>query len=135
MGINALLNKLLFRIRSGEYVPLGKNVVIIGGGNTAMDTARSVRRLLGDSGMVTILYRRRISDMPADDHEIKDVLNEGIEVIELVSPLEVFIKDGKVKALKLEKMRISGIDKKGRGSVVRIPDSVFEMETDWRRTA
>ncbi len=121
---------LLFKIKKGEKVELGKKVVIIGGGNTAMDTARSVKRLLGDSSLVTILYRRRIADMPADDHEIKDVIKEGIEVVELVSPLEILIKNNRVSAIKLEKMKISNIDKKGRGSVIRIHDSEFEMQVD-----
>ncbi len=120
----------LFRLRNGEDVDLGRKVAIIGGGNTAMDTARSVRRLLGHSGNVSILYRRRIADMPADDHEIMDVLNEGIEVIELVSPKEIAVKNGKVVGIKLEKMRVYGIDKKGRGIVIKEPDSDFVLKVD-----
>ena len=121
---------LLFKIKKKEKLEFGKNVVIIGGGNTAMDIARSIRRLVSDSGTVTVLYRRRISDMPADEYEIKEVVKEGILIKELVSPLEIYVKDGRVSGIKLENMRVSGIDKSGRGSVSRIPDSVFEMKID-----
>jgi len=90
MGLNqkGVLDPLdfLFDVKNNTDSGIGKNVVIIGGGNTAMDAARTAYRLVGKNGKVTIIYRRTIKQMPADLGEIKAVIEEGIEIIELVSP-------------------------------------------------
>ena len=70
-------------------VKIGPNVAIIGGGNSAMDAARTALRLVGENGKVTIVYRRTVAQMPADKEEIKAVIEENVEVKELHQPLEI----------------------------------------------
>ena len=81
--------EFLFRARKGEKTGIGKRVVIIGGGNTAMDAARTAYRLAGEDGRVTVVYRRTVNEMPADQGEIKAVIEEGMEIIELAAPEKV----------------------------------------------
>jgi len=122
--------KFLFDVKSGNKTGIGKNVAIIGGGNTAMDAARTAFRLVGKDGKVTILYRRTIMEMPADHGEIKAVLDEGMEVKELVLPTKVITEKGKVQALQCIKMKLQNIDNSGRPKPVKIPDSEFELPFD-----
>ena len=122
--------EFLFNVKSRRRSGIGKNVVIIGGGNTAMDAARTAYRLVGKDGKVTIVYRRTINEMPADDGEIKAVIQEGVKIIELTAPLKVINKNGHVRALLCSKMELRGVDRKGRPSPVRIEGSDFEVECD-----
>ncbi|PLX05900.1 MAG: hypothetical protein C0596_15475 [Marinilabiliales bacterium] len=96
----------LFNAKEHKDTGIGENVVIIGGGNTAMDAARTAYRLVGKDGKVTIVYRRTINEMPADQGEIKAVIEEGMEIIELVSPEKVIAENGKVKAILCSKMKL-----------------------------
>ncbi len=129
---HGVLNPLnfLFNVKSGKKIEIGNTIVIIGGGNTAMDAARTAYRLTGKEGKVTIVYRRTIKQMPAEYNEIKDVLDEGIEIIELVSPLEVISKSGSVSALKCIKMKLGEKDASGRARPVEIEGSEFEIPCD-----
>ncbi len=120
----------LFRVKQGKGVTIGKNVVIIGGGNTAMDAARTAFRLVGIEGKVSIVYRRTFNEMPADQGEIKAVLDEGIEILELVAPEKIIQKNGRVEALSCCKMELKGVDSKGRPSPVKIKNSEFEISCD-----
>jgi putative selenate reductase len=122
--------KFLFDIRQGNRPVIGNKVVIIGGGNTAMDAARTAWRLVGEKGKVIIIYRRTISEMPADQGEIKAVLEEGVEIIELAAPEKIIQKNGKVKALLCSRMELKRIDSKGRPSPVKIRGSEFEINCD-----
>lgn len=128
-GVVEPLN-FLFNVKQGKESGIGKNVVIIGGGNTAMDAARTAYRLVGKDGNVTIVYRRTINEMPADQGEIKAVLEEGVEIIELVAPEKVISKEGRVKALLCSKMELKGVDSKGRPTPVKISGSEFEISCD-----
>lgn len=120
----------LFNVKKGEPTGIGQNVVIIGGGNTAMDAARTAYRLVGRTGKVTIVYRRTISEMPADQGEIKAVLEEGMQIIELVAPEKILSEKGKVTALLCSKMELSGLDSSGRPKPVKIAGSEFEIACD-----
>ncbi|MCD4792000.1 MAG: putative selenate reductase subunit YgfK [Bacteroidales bacterium] len=127
-----VLNPLdfLFNVKSGNTTKIGKNVIIIGGGNTAMDAARTAYRLVGETGKVTIVYRRTIKQMPAEYKEIKDVTDEGIEIVELVSPLEVKQENGKLTSLKCIRMKLGEKDESGRARPVEIKGSEFEITCD-----
>ncbi|QKG79899.1 putative selenate reductase subunit YgfK [Tenuifilum thalassicum] len=118
----------LIGVKSGEIKDIGKQVVIIGGGNTAMDAARTAHRLVGPDGEVTVVYRRTINEMPADEGEIKAVIAEGVEIIELASPEKVIAENGKVKALLCSKMKLEGTDSKGRPKPVKLEGSEFQIE-------
>ena len=128
-GVIEPLN-FLFKVRQGKEHGIGKNVVIIGGGNTAMDAARTAFRLVGKKGKVTIVYRRTINEMPADQGEIKAVLDEGIKILELVAPEKIIQKNDHVEALSCCKMELKGFDSKGRPSPVKIKGSGFEIICD-----
>ena len=120
----------LFKVKNGDNNGIGKNVVILGGGNTAMDAARTAYRLVGDNGKVTIVYRRTIKQMPADQGEIKAVIAEGIDILELTSPLKVNGINGKIESLSCYRMKLGEKDESGRARPVKIPDSDFELEVD-----
>jgi putative selenate reductase len=122
--------EFLFRTRQGEKTGIGKRVVIIGGGNTAMDAARTAYRLAGEDGRVTIIYRRTVNEMPADQGEIKAVIEEGMEIIELTSPEKVLQNEGRVTGLLCCRMELKGFDKAGRPAPVKIEGSAFEIPCD-----
>lgn len=129
--------EFLFNVKKGKEtclptgrLEIGKNVVIIGGGNTAMDAARTAYRMVGNEGKVTIVYRRTLNEMPADQGEIKAVLEEGMEIIELAGPEKVIQENGKVKALVCSKMELKDSDSSGRPRPVEIKGSEFEITCD-----
>jgi NADPH-dependent glutamate synthase beta subunit-like oxidoreductase len=117
----------LNRINSGEKIDLGKRVVVIGGGDTAIDAARISIRLGAE---VTILYRRTRNEMPAIEEEIDEALNEGIDIQYLAAPTEI-IKDGnRVNKIKAIRMELGEPDDSGRRRPVPIDGSEFEIELD-----
>ncbi len=120
----------LFDARQSKSTEIGKNVVIIGGGNTAMDAARTAWRLVGENGKVTVVYRRTVNEMPADQGEIKAVLNEGVEIIELTAPEKVLETNGRVRGLLCSRIELKGIDSSGRPVPVKITGSEFEIPCD-----
>ena len=122
--------EFLFELKKGKSINLGKNIAVIGGGNTAMDVARTALRVSGEGGKVTIIYRRSIKEMPADQDEIKAVLDEGIKIVELVDPVKINTKNNKVVFLTLIKMRLEGKDSSGRPKPVKIINSEFDINFD-----
>lgn len=110
-------------------VAKGKNVCVIGGGNVAMDAARSALRLGADT--VKIVYRRSVEELPARAEEVHHAEEEGVEFLFLTSPKEYLSDDqGRVRAMVCEKMELGQPDASGRRSPVRIPNSEFELKTD-----
>ena len=102
-------------------------VAIIGGGNTAIDAARTAIRL--GAAEVHILYRRTIEDMPADIREIRDAIEEGIKIHTLVAPLEFEGKD-KVELIKCVKMELKGFDRSGRKVPTVMKGSEYDFAVD-----
>jgi formate dehydrogenase major subunit len=118
----------LSRINCGERPEVGESVVVIGGGNTAVDSARCARRSGAD---VSILYRRSRSEMPAVEREIEDALEEGVQLVELVAPLAVRRQaDGRVAAVMVQRMRLGERDASGRRRPVAVAGSEFEIKAD-----
>lgn len=95
----------------------GKRVLVVGGGNTAMDVARAARRIQDGFGSVVVVYRRRVADMPAEVEEIQAALAEGVIFAELMSPVEVVVAAGQVGGLRVRKMKVAGKDSSGRMQV------------------
>lgn len=93
-------------------VPVGKNVVVIGGGNSAIDAARTALRLGAEK--VTVVYRRSREAMPAYEEEIEEAELEGIELKLLTAPVEVLYEDKRVTGLKCVPMRLGEFDRSGR---------------------
>mgnify|MGYP001316076819 CR=1 FL=1 len=112
----------------GEEARLGNRVVVVGGGNTAIDTARTARRL--GSQNVTIVYRRTRAEMPANDWEIEEALEEGVELEVLAQPVEVLSEDGHISAVRCVRMRLGEPDASGRRRPIPIEDSEFEIPCD-----
>ncbi|MBK9966467.1 MAG: FAD-dependent oxidoreductase [Holophagales bacterium] len=111
----------------GRTVEIGLNVVVIGGGSTAFDAARTVLRL--GAQKVTVLYRRQVEDMPADPREINEAREEGIEILPLVAPVE-FLGNGHVTGVKCVKMELKGFDDGGRRKPRTVAGSEFVVEAD-----
>jgi len=110
-------------------VPFGKNVAIIGGGNTAMDSVRTAKRLGAERAM--IIYRRSEEEMPARIEEVKHAKEEGIEFMTLHNPLEYFgDENGRVKQMKLQKMELGEPDASGRRKPVAIPGATELIDVD-----
>ncbi|MBN2814816.1 MAG: FAD-dependent oxidoreductase, partial [Bacteroidales bacterium] len=107
----------------------GKNVAVIGGGNTAMDSVRTAKRLGAERAM--IIYRRSFAEMPARKEEIRHAQEEGIEFLNLQAPIEYFAdENGRVNRMRLQRMELSEPDASGRRKPVPIPGSTYEMDTD-----
>ncbi|MFB0535170.1 MAG: putative selenate reductase subunit YgfK [Anaerolineae bacterium] len=118
----------LDRVRRGERVDLGHRVLVIGGGNSAMDAARTARRLA--SGPVTVVYRRTRREMPAIEEEIEEVLAEGVSLEELASPTRVVLKDGRVAALECIRNELGEVGEDGRRRPIPVEGSEFQIEAD-----
>ncbi len=106
---------------------LGTEVIVIGGGNSAIDAARTSKKFLKNSGTVTVVYRRTKDLMPADTKEIKEMLDEGVKLVELAAPKRILIKDGSVKGLECIKMGLSEKDDSGRRKPVEIQGTEFVL--------
>jgi len=107
----------------------GKKVVVIGGGNVAMDSARTALRLGAER--VTVVYRRTEQEMPARAEEVHHALEEGVNIRTLVSPVEFLGSEaGWVQAVRCNRMRLGEPDESGRCRPVPIPGDRVEIETD-----
>ena len=120
--VNALKFLRDFKANDGK-LNIGKNVVVIGGGNTAMDTARAAKRTEGVEH-VYLVYRRTKRYMPAAEDELLEVLEEGVEFKELLSPVSL---DG--GRLLCKKMKLGQMDASGRAGVTETAD-VIEVPAD-----
>ncbi|MBC7170277.1 FAD-dependent oxidoreductase, partial [Candidatus Bipolaricaulota bacterium] len=118
----------LRRVRRGDPVSVGPRVVVVGGGNVAMDAARAAARLARRP--VTVAYRRSRGEMPADREELEELLREGNEVLELVQPVEVVRGGGAVVALRLVRTRLGEPGPDGRRGFVTVPGSEFDLPAD-----
>ncbi|MCU4165855.1 NADPH-dependent glutamate synthase [Carboxylicivirga caseinilyticus] len=107
----------------------GKNVAVIGGGNTAMDSVRTAKRLGADRAM--IIYRRSMEEMPARVEEIKHAQEEGIEFMTLTNPVEYFADEkGKVSRMRVQKMELGEPDASGRRRPVPMEGSEYDIDVD-----
>ena len=110
-------------------VTLGKRVAVIGGGNTAMDSVRTARRLGAERAM--IIYRRSEEEMPARLEEVKHAKEEGVEFLTLHNPVEYIADEqGRVKQVVLQKMELGEPDASGRRSPVAIPGATETIDID-----
>ena len=107
----------------------GRNVAVIGGGNTAMDAVRSAKRLGAEHAY--LVYRRSRKEMPARLEEVDHAEEEGIEFLLLAAPVAIFGDDrSRVRAIRLERMELGPPDDSGRRSPVPIPGSEFEIDVE-----
>jgi len=117
--------EFLNKINSGEKVEVGDKVLVVGGGDTAIDAARVSKRLGAD---VTIVYRRTRKEMPAIEEEIVGAEEEEIKIEFLAAPINFEKNDGLVTKMKCQKMELGEPDESGRRRPVPIPDSFFVLD-------
>lgn len=115
-------------IALGNPMEIGKNVAVVGGGNTAMDACRSAVRLGAEN--VYVIYRRTRNEMPAEDIEIEEALEEGVEFKFLTNPDEYIGENGKVTKVKLQVMELGEPDASGRRSPVPVEGKFEELDVD-----
>ena len=109
-------------------INIGHNVLVVGGGNTAMDSCRTARRL---GGNVTLVYRRSEKEMPARLEEVKHAKEEGIKFMTLHNPIEYIAdENGAVKQVRLQEMRLGEPDESGRRSPEPILGAIKTMDID-----
>lgn len=127
-GNNKVISGLdfLYKVSNHEKISIGEEVVVIGGGNTAIDAARTAKRMGAD---VTLVYRRTREEMPAEIEEIKEAENEGIK-IQLLQNIKSVKSNSKHKlAVEFVNMRLGEFDRSGRRRPVEIETSSFVKET------
>lgn len=137
----------LNRIKSGAKVEIGNNVVVIGGGDSAVDAARVSLRLgsnetktaldsarvtkrISESANVTLLYRRTKNEMPAIRQDVEEAENEGIHFEYLAAPVEFITEGGRATAVKCIRMKLGEPDSSGRRAPVPIEGSEFTINAD-----
>lgn len=129
-------NEILTRINlmksyeNGASTPiyLGENIVVVGGGNVACDAARSLRRF---GKKVTLMYRRSKDELPARKEEVKHLLDEGIELLELTNPVKVLVDgDFNVTGLEVVSMEFTEVGSDGRRGVKRVENSNHVVDCD-----
>jgi len=117
--------QFLNKVNSGETVDLGDKVIVIGGGDTAIDAARVARRLGANT---TILYRRTIDEMPAIDEEIEGAKEEGVTIEFLAAPVKIHRANGEATGMSCIRMELGEPDASGRRRPVPIEGSEFDVE-------
>lgn len=119
---------MAFKENSDTSIKVGKSVTVIGGGNVAMDAARTARRY---GSKVDVIYRRTKNELPARDEEIENAIEEGINFHYLSAPVEIIGDENKeVSKIKCIKMELGEEDSSGRKSPIPIENSEFIIDTD-----
>jgi heterodisulfide reductase subunit A-like polyferredoxin len=120
--------EFLRKVNLGEKVTVGKKVTVIGGGNAAIDAARTVLRMGADT--VTIVYRRSLNEMPANPEEIEEAVEEGVNIEFLTNPKKFIGKNGSLTGMECYRMKLGEPDESGRRRPIAIEGSEFVIETD-----
>jgi NADH-quinone oxidoreductase subunit F len=126
-GVQGAL-EFLRQVNMSHTVPVQKRVAVVGGGNSAVDAARTVKRM--GAREVHILYRRRIEDMPAQGGEIREAQEEGISIHPLVIPIEIAGSKGEVKEVICQRMDLGDFDSGGRRRPMPVSNSIFSLKAD-----
>ncbi len=127
-GVDFLLRINHDYIDRGIPMSLGEKMVVVGGGNVAMDCARSALRM--GVNEVHLVYRRSRKEMPADHEEIEAAMDEGVVFHFLTNPTKIIVKDGKIEGVEAVKMSLGEPDETGRSKVMPIADSEFIIKTN-----
>ena len=124
--------EFLNRVNSGEALPVGEKVMVVGGGDTAIDAARVSKRL---GASVTLLYRRTRQEMPAIKAEIDGAIEEGVQIEFLAAPVEILTAEGKATGVRCIRMELGEPDASGRRRPVPKPGSEFVLDVSTVITA
>lgn len=115
-------------VNMGNIPEIGKNVAVVGGGNTAMDACRTAVRCGAEN--VYVIYRRTRAEAPAEDIEIEEAIEEGVKFLFLTNPDEIIGKNGKVKSIKLQIMELGEPDASGRRKPVPVEGEFKTLDVD-----
>jgi len=118
---------ILDRINSGDKPRIGKEIIVIGGGNTAMDVARSALRL---GSRVIVAYRRTRAEMPAIEDEIREAEEEGVRFEFLLLPVKISVLKNRRIRVKFQRMRLRGWDQSNRHKAIPIKGEFLTLEAD-----
>ncbi len=124
--------EFLRRVNGGERTEPGKHVVVVGGGNTAMDVARCARRAGSE---VTVVYRRTMNEMPAIADEVEEAEREGVQFRYLASPKEIIRDGSNLSKVIFQEMELGEPDESGRRRPVPVEGKTFAMDVDTLFTA
>ena len=119
---------MLCDVNLGNRPDLGKNVAVVGGGNVAMDACRTAVRLGAEN--VYVIYRRTRAEAPAEDLEIEEAIEEGVQFKWLTNPAEIIGENGKVTKIKLQVMELGEPDASGRRSPVPVEGKFEILDVD-----
>ena len=114
--------------RTGDAPQIGRRIGIIGGGDVAMDCARTARRLT--DGEVTVFYRRTRKEMPAQDEELCDLFDEGGRLVELAAPHSLKVAEDRLSCVVMEKMELGAADESGRRRPQVVAGAEYEVALD-----
>ena len=123
----------LERVNDGTTTSLDGTVAVIGGGNSAIDASRAAIRL--GASRVQVLYRRDRDQMPAFPQEVEAAIAEGVELVCLVAPVGLALQEGRLRAVRLQRMRLGPVDASGRPRPVPIEGEELTLEVDLLLTA
>jgi formate dehydrogenase major subunit len=114
-------------VTAGNPAPIGKRALVIGGGNTAMDVARSAIRLGAE---VEVVYRRTRDEMPAIKDEVEEAMTEGAKFTFLAAPVAIIRKNGSFAGIRVQRMKLGEPDESGRRRPVPVEGSEYEIAGD-----
>ena len=122
-------NNLMKSYNDGSDTPImhAKKTVVVGGGNVAMDAARTAKRLGAD---VTVVYRRTENELPARREEVEHAMEEGIVFKFLTNPVKINGEDGWVKSVRCQQMELSEPDESGRARPIPVEGSEYDIDAD-----
>lgn len=120
--------EFLQQVALGNAPEIGKSVAVVGGGNTAMDACRTAVRLGAEN--VYVIYRRTRAEMPAEDVEIEEAMEEGVQFRFLTNPAEITGENGSVQAIRLQVMELGEPDASGRRAPVPVEGKFETIEVD-----
>ncbi len=119
--------EFLWNYNLGQDVKIGDKVIVVGGGNSAIDAARVAKRLGKET---SIFYRRTKAEMPAIPSEVEEALLEEIDIQYLVTPIKVLSSNGKIDGIECIRMKLGDVDESGRRRPVPIEGSEFKVDVD-----
>jgi NADPH-dependent glutamate synthase beta subunit-like oxidoreductase len=126
VGVESGLD-FLKKVNAGARPPLGQRAVVVGGGNTAMDCARTALRLGADA---TVLYRRTRAEMPAIADEVDEAEREGVKFVFLAAPIRLASSNGRVTGIECQRMELGPPDASGRRAPVPVEGARFPLAAD-----
>ena len=134
-GLDGVIGAVEFlrQYNMDERKVAGRNTVVVGGGNSAVDAARTALRLGAES--VTILYRRTRAEMPAQIEEILAAAEEGVQIVELAAPVRLVGEAGRLKSVVCRRMSLGGWDDSGRRRPLPVAGAEYTLEADMLITA